>query len=255
MTLHDQALKCADLILNSHSTAVVSGAGMSTAAGIPDFRGPKGIYKRADVEADRLFDIGWFRRDPSYYYRFHRECVNMLAGIEPTFTHKFLVRLEEDDLLQGIVTQNFDGLHEAAGSKNVYTIHGTIRKAYCTSCGEYYGYDAVNRLLENADVPRCSRCGGVIKPDIVFFGENVKYLDQCQRLCSRADLLFVLGSSLNVYPAALLPQMCSGSIVVVNRGEVSSDYLHPSRIALRVDDDLDAFFKEVDAILTEKKKR
>ena len=104
-------------------------------------------------------------------------------------------------------------------------------------------------------MPRCSRCGGVIKPDIVFFGENVKYLDQCQRLCSRAELLFVLGSSLNVYPAALLPQMCSGSIVVVNRGEVSSDYLHPSRIALRVDDDLDAFFKEVDAILTEKKKR
>ena len=255
MTLHDQALKCADLILNSHCTAVVSGAGMSTAAGIPDFRGPKGIYKRADVEADRLFDIGWFRRDPSYYYRFHRECVNMLAGIEPTFTHKFLARLEEDDLLQGIVTQNFDGLHEAAGSKNVYTIHGTIRKAYCTSCGEYYGYDAVNRLLENADVPRCSRCGGVIKPDIVFFGENVKYLDQCQRLCSRADLLFVLGSSLNVYPAALLPQMCSGSIVVVNRGEVSSDYLPPSRIALRVDDDLDAFFKEVDTILIEKKKR
>jgi NAD-dependent deacetylase len=255
MTLHDQALKCADLILKSQCTAVVSGAGMSTAAGIPDFRGPKGIYKRADVEADRLFDIGWFRRDPSYYYRFHRECVNMLAGIEPTFTHKFLARLEDDDLLQGIVTQNFDGLHEAAGSKNVYTIHGTIRKAYCTSCGEYYGYDAVNRLLETADVPRCTRCGGVIKPDIVFFGENVKYLDQCQRLCSRAELLFVLGSSLNVYPAALLPQMCSGSIVVVNRGEVSSDYLPPSRIALRVDDDLDAFFKEVDTILIEKKKR
>ena len=118
---------------------------------------------------------------------------------------------------------------------------------------EDYGYEAVNRLLETADVPRCTRCGGVIKPDIVFFGENVKYLDQCQRLCSRAELLFVLGSSLNVSPAALLPQMCSGSIVVVNRGEVSSDYLPPSRIALRVDDDLDAFFKEVDAILKEKK--
>ncbi|MBP5212729.1 MAG: RNA polymerase subunit sigma [Pyramidobacter sp.] len=252
MTLNDQAQKCAELILNSHCTAVVSGAGMSTAAGIPDFRGPKGIYRRADVEADRLFDIGWFRRDPSYYYRFHRECVNMLAGIEPTFTHKFLAKLEEENLLQGIVTQNFDGLHEAAGSKNVYTIHGTIRKAYCTSCGEYYGYDAVNKLLETADVPRCSRCGGVIKPDIVFFGENVKYLDECQRLCSRAELLFVLGSSLNVYPAALLPQMCNGSIVVVNRGEVSSDYLSPSRITLRVDDDLDAFFKEVDAIMCKK---
>ena len=252
MTLHEQAQKCAELILNSRCTAVVSGAGMSTAAGIPDFRGPKGIYRRADVEADRLFDIGWFRRDPSYYYRFHRECVNMLAGIEPTFTHKFLARMEAEGRLDGIVTQNFDGLHEAAGSKNVFTIHGTIRKAYCTSCGEYYGYDAVNKLLETADVPRCSRCGGVIKPDIVFFGENVKYLDECQRLCSRAELLFVLGSSLNVYPAALLPQMCRGKIVVVNRGKVSSDYLSPSRITLRVDDDLDAFFKEVDAIMCKK---
>ena len=249
MTLHEQAQKCAELILNSRSTAVLSGAGMSTAAGIPDFRGPKGIYRWADVEADKLFDISWFRRDPSYYYRFHRECVNMLSGIEPTFTHTFLAKLEAEGRLDGIVTQNFDGLHEAAGSRRIYQIHGTIRKAYCTSCGEYYGYDAVNRLLESSDVPHCTRCGGVIKPDIVFFGENVKYLDECQRLCSRADLLFVLGSSLNVYPAALLPQMCKGSIVIVNRGEVSTDYLPSSRVTLRVDADLDTFFREVEKAL------
>ncbi len=250
MNLHEQALECAALLRGSRSTAVVSGAGMSTAAGIPDFRGPKGIYRRLDIDANRLFDIDWFRRDPSYYYRFHRECVRMLSGIEPTFTHKFLARLESQGRLDGIVTQNFDGLHEAAGSKKIFQIHGTIRKAYCASCGEYYGYEAVNRLLASADVPRCERCGGVIKPDIVFFGEGVKFLDECSRLCSRAELLFVLGSSLNVYPAALLPQMCKGSIVVVNQGAVSAECLPPSRVTLRVDAPLDDFFREVDAVMS-----
>lgn len=253
MTLREQALQCARMILSSNSTAVLSGAGLSTAAGIPDFRGPHGIYRRADVDADRLFDIGWFHEDPAYYYRFHRECVKMLAHIEPTYTHKFLARLEAQGRLDGIVTQNFDGLHEAAGSKQVYTIHGTIRRAHCVSCGQYYGYDAVNGLLENSDVPHCTRCGGVIKPDIVFFGEAVKYLPECQRLCSRAELLLVLGSSLNVMPAAFLPRLCEGKIVVVNRGEVAAEYLPPSRVALRVDADLDSFFKEVGTALEAEK--
>ena len=135
MTLQEQARRCAEMIASSRSTAVVSGAGLSTAAGIPDFRGPQGIYRRADVEADKLFDINYFERDPSYYYRFHRECERMLARIEPTFTHKFLARLEAEGRLSGIVTQNFDGLHEAAGSKTIYQIHGTIRHAHCTKCG------------------------------------------------------------------------------------------------------------------------
>jgi NAD-dependent deacetylase len=249
MTLKEQALECAKMILSSKSTAVLSGAGLSTAAGIPDFRGPHGIYRRADVDADRLFDIGYFHENPSYYYRFHRECVKMLAGIDPTYTHKFLASLEAQGLLDGIVTQNFDGLHEAAGSKKVYTIHGTIRHAHCTHCGEYYGYDAVNKLLEGSDVPHCTKCGGVIKPDIVFFGENVQYLAECERLCSHAELMFVLGSSLNVMPAAFLPRMCPGRIIVVNRGEVAEENLPMNRVALRVDADLDMFFREVAAAM------
>ena len=244
MTLQEQARQCARLILNSENTAVVSGAGMSTAAGIPDFRGPGGIYSRADVDPDRLFDIGAFYEDPSYYYRFHRECTEMLKHISPTFTHIFLAQLEARGLLQGIVTQNFDGLHEAAGSKTIYQIHGTIRHAHCLQCRKSYSYDEVGRLLEKGPVPRCS-CGGVIKPDIVFFGENVMHLSECQRLCRKADLLFVLGSSLNVVPAAFQPGMCEGTIVVVNRGSVSTSYLPASRVSLRVDADLDAFFKEV----------
>lgn len=248
MTLQEQARCCAEMILNSHNTAVVSGAGLSTAAGIPDFRGPQGIYRRASVEADKLFDINYFKYDPSYYYHFHRECERMLAHIEPTFTHKFLARLEAESLLSGIVTQNFDGLHEAAGTRTIYQIHGTIRHAHCTKCGEYYGYDTVNTMLETADVPIC-HCGGVIKPDIVFFGESVKYLAESERLCRHAELLFVLGSSLHVMPAAFLPQLCHGKIVVVNRGEVSTDYLPPSRITLRADADIDTFFRAVEAEL------
>ena len=248
MTIDTLAQECAKLIKEAKHIAVLSGAGMSTSAGIPDFRGPQGIYRRADVDADRLFDIDYFRINPSYYYRFHRECVKMLDGIDPTFTHKFLARLESDGKLDGIVTQNFDGLHEKAGSKKVYQIHGTIRHAYCTRCRRHYGYDAVNSRLEGADTPKCD-CGGVIKPDIVFFGENVKYLGECQHLCEKADLLFVLGSSLNVYPAALLPQMCSGKIVVVNKGAVSTSYLPRERVTLRVEEDLDTFFKKVSAVL------
>ena len=249
MTLEEQAIQCAHMIKTAERTAVLSGAGISTAARIPDFRGPHGIYHRADVQADLLFDIGYFRKDPSYYYRFHRECVAMLKDIRPTFTHRFLAKLEAEGRLAGIVTQNFDGLHEAAGSKKVYEIHGTIRHAICTRCGKYHGYDAVNRRLErDGAVPHCD-CGGVIKPDIVFFGESVKYLDQCQRLCSQADLLFILGSSLNVVPAAQLPSLCRGCIVVVNKGPVSEDYLPASRITLRADCDLDSFFHLVEAHL------
>ena len=103
-------------------------------------------------------------------------------------------------------------------------------------------------IQDSEGIPRCP-CGGVIKPDIVFFGESVKYLTECERLCSRAELLFVLGSSLNVVPAAFLPRLCRGKIVVVNRGEVAADYLPPSRITLRVDADLDAFFRAVEAEL------
>lgn len=248
MHITEQAQYCAQLIQNAKHIAVLSGAGTSTSAGIPDFRGPHGIYRRADVDAEKLFDIGYFRINPSYYYRFHRECVKMLASIEPTFTHKFLARLEADGKLDGIVTQNFDGLHEASGSKVVYQIHGTIRHAYCTKCGRHYGYDAVNKKLETEDTPHCE-CGGVIKPDIVFFGESVKYLPECQDLCEKADLMFVLGSSLNVYPAALLPQMCRGKIVVVNKGAVSPYYLPADRIALRVEEDLDTFFKQVSELI------
>ena len=247
MTLHEQALQCAQLIKNARAAAVISGAGLSTAAGIPDFRGPGGIYSRADVDPERLFDIDAFYHDPSYYYRFHRECVDMLKNVSPTFTHRFLAQLESRGRLNGIVTQNFDGLHEAAGSRNVYQIHGTIRHAHCLKCGKSWSYDDVAQLLTDSSVPRC-QCGGVIKPDIVFFGENVKYLDECQRLC-RADLLFVLGSSLNVTPAALLPQMCEGRIVVVNKGPVSSAYLPATRIFLRVSADLDQFFEEVSRLL------
>lgn len=239
--LQKQAGECARLILSSRKTAVLSGAGLSTAAGIPDFRGPDGIYKRADINADILFDISYFSRDPSYYYRFHRECTSMLNRIEPTFTHKFLASLEQRGLLSGIITQNFDGLHEAAGSKTIYGIHGTIRHAYCTSCGRSYGYDAVLKKCSTEDVPHC-KCGGVIKPDIVFFGESVKYLDQCQHLCSTSDLLMVLGSSLTVVPAAFLPALCKGNIVVVNKGSVCTDYLPAGRITMNVSADLDHFF-------------
>lgn len=182
---------------------------------------------------------------PSYYYRFHRECVKILEKARPTFTHRFLAKLEKTGPLQGVITQNFDGLHVTAGSERLVEIHGTIRHNHCLTCGRPFGYDAIKEQLEVRAVPLCT-CGGVIKPDIVFFGEAVIGLDRCQELCSSADLLLVLGSSLKVFPAAMLPGLCRGNIVVVNRGPVSEQALPTRGIALRVDADLDQFFQLVD---------
>ncbi|MCF4151996.1 Sir2 family NAD-dependent protein deacetylase [Dethiosulfovibrio sp. F2B] len=241
---HETILKCASMVEKAESVAVLSGAGVSTSSGIPDFRGPNGIYRRKyDVDPEMIFDIDFFSRDPSFFYKFHREFLEALEEVSPSYTHKFLAALEREGRLKGIVTQNIDALHHKAGSQKVLEIHGGVWKSTCLSCGKSYDYETSRRKTMDEDIPRCEICGGVIKPDIVFFGENVKHLEASRSIISQADLLFVLGSSLTVVPAALLPSCCTGRIVVVNKGEVSGAYLPPDRIDLRVEGDLDEFFR------------
>ncbi|PIE53769.1 MAG: RNA polymerase subunit sigma [Dethiosulfovibrio peptidovorans] len=243
-------MNCVNLLREAQSVAVLSGAGVSTSAGIPDFRGPNGIYRRQyDVDPERIFDIDFFLEAPSFFYRFHREFLTALEKITPTYTHRFLAALERDGKLKGIVTQNIDALHQQAGSQSVLEIHGGVWSSRCISCGQSYDYKTSYKMTMAEEVPHCCGCGGVIKPNIVFFGEAVMHLNECQSLMHKADLLLVLGSSLTVAPAAILPSLCKGSIIVVNKGYVSPAYLAPDRIDIRIDGDLDEFFQELNTEL------
>jgi NAD-dependent deacetylase len=241
----ETARACAEAIRRARRIGVLSGAGMSTNAGIPDFRGPKGIYRTLGIEnPESIFDIERFRRDPSFFYAFHREFLRILRDVTPTEAHRFLADLEGTGRLSGIVTQNIDALHQRAGSRRVLEIHGSVWTSRCVTCRKRYEYGEAERRTLAEPVPRCD-CGGVLKPEVVFFGESVLRLEESFELAEGADLFLVLGSSLVVAPAAMLPARCAGPIVVVNRGEVSSAYLPPRRIALRAEEDLDEFFLAV----------
>lgn len=244
--MSDLARKCAELIYESNNIAVLSGAGMSTNAGIPDFRGPNGIYTKANIQnPESIFDINYFYQDPSLFYKFHKTFLEMIEQAEPTFTHKFLVKLEEEGKLKGIITQNIDSLHQKASSKKVYEIHGGCWDNYCIKCGEYYSQEVLIQKMQQEILPKCDKCGGIIKPDIVFFGEPVKHLGTSEQIMEKSDLVLVLGSSLTVMPAAFLPSLSKGKIIVVSKGRVETTYLPREKLAIIADEDLDSFFKKV----------
>ncbi|GAB6281176.1 MAG: Sir2 family NAD-dependent protein deacetylase [Thermovirga sp.] len=201
------------------------------------------------VNPERIFDIEWFHKEPGFFYEFHREFLRSLRIIKPTFSHRFFSSLEQKGKMSGIVTQNIDALHQRAGSKNVFEMHGSVWKSFCTNCDREWNYEDSVSLAFSCDVPRCDTCGGVIKPDVVFFGEMVKYLEESRNLARNADLFFVVGSSLNVTPAALLPEMTRGRIVVVNKGEIAYHYLPRERIDIFAEEDIDTFFSAVDTAM------
>ena len=214
--------------------AAMTGAGVSTLCGIPDFRGPKGLYKNPDAE--RIFDIDWFDRDPSVYYRGCSELVYGLGAFEPGPVHRALKRLEDAGRLDGIITQNIDMLHQKAGSSNVYEVHGSPIVHHCRLCGDEKSFDEIMAMV-NANggaeklgapyVPRC-KCGGAYKPDITFFGEQLPEVAfmKSQELAMRADVMLVLGTSLTVFPAAGLPRLTlqkGGKGFIVNAQPTSLD--------------------------------
>lgn len=213
--------KLIDLLRNSHHCVVLTGAGISTLSGIPDFRGKNGIYKREDIDANRLFDINSFIRDHGkYYYTHARDFIYNLPDKEPNIIHTQLARLEEVGIVKAVITQNIDLLHQKAGSKHVLEVHGSPSMHYCMSCHRKYTFDDILKMLEKEEVPLCS-CGGTIKPKIIFFGEMLdpNVLGEAAREADKADLMIVLGSSLTVYPAAGLPVETlnhRGKLVIIN---------------------------------------
>ncbi len=235
------ASQCADLIRNSSRVAALTGAGISTTAGIPDFRGPEGLYVTRRYDPEAVFDIWSFHRDPEPFFDFTRDFLSTIHSIEPTLTHRFLADLEQDRKLTAVVTQNIDSLHQKAGSRNVVSVHGDYWKSHCLVCAAIYDLGYMEQAITQEKVPLCT-CGGVIKPDVVFFGETVKSFERASNIVKVCDLLFVLGSSLAVYPASMLPEAAGGKVVVVNKGEVS---LGPGPTRYFVDADLDSFFSSV----------
>lgn len=198
------------------------GAGVSTESGIPDFRSVDGLYnQKFEYPPETIISHSFFERNPEYFFRFYREKMLPL-GFEPNITHKTLARWEKEGKLLGIVTQNIDGLHQKAGSKRVYELHGSVLRNYCRNCHKFYPAEFVK---EARGIPRCT-CGGVVKPDVVLYEEslNEDTLIKSIQAIEQADLLIVAGTSLTVYPAAGLIRYYHGSrLVLINRDATGYD--------------------------------
>ena len=241
----NKAVRMAELISDAKNIAVLSGAGVSVNAGIADFRGPKGIYTTGKYDPEAVFDIARFIKKPLPFYDFARDFINGIKNVKPTFTHYFLASLEKTGKLKGIITQNIDALHQKAGSSNVFEFHGSFWNSYCMACGAHFPYKEMEEKIFKEEVPLCV-CGAVIKPDIVFFGEPVKCLNESVKLAFESDLFIIIGSSLTVYPAAAIPDSARGKIAVVNKGSVN---LPRKRVELFADEDMDEFFEKTASIL------
>jgi len=221
--------RLAELIRERGPCVVLTGAGVSTESGIPDFRSPTGIW--ADVDPMEYGSLRAFQADPEKVWSFYAQRIELLTAAEPNDAHYALAELERRGFVSAVVTQNIDLLHTRAGSREVVEVHGSIRTASCPACGDSHPLD--ESLLP---LPRCAHCGAVLKPDVVFFGELLPRaaIDRAYELARGTRLLLVIGSSLEVYPVAELPLetvRSGGSVAIVNRGPTALD----GRAVLRID--------------------
>jgi NAD-dependent deacetylase len=245
-------VELAELIRRRQPCVVLTGAGVSTESGIPDFRSPTGLW--ASFDPLEYGSIDAFRRDPVKVWSFYKPRVAMLTEAEPNAAHLALAELERLGFVQAVVTQNIDLLHERAGSREVVEVHGSIRTSSCPGCGEIYALARVLDLLAEADAPACPSCGEILKPDVVFFGELLAAaaMDRAYELARGAGVLLVVGSALEVYPVAGLPLetiRAGGELAIVNRGPTAFD----RQVSLRVDGSAGDVLPEVVAELRGKR--
>jgi len=217
-----EADRLAALIRERQPCVVLTGAGVSTESGIPDFRSPTGIW--ANVDPMEVASLNAFRHDPERTWRFYSQRMSVLTEAEPKAAHLAIAELERRGLVRAVITQNIDMLHERAGSRDVVEVHGSIRTASCPRCGRAHPLDEVLDQLRSREAPACIECGGILKPDVVFFGEllPVGAIERASALAREAELMLVVGSTLEVYPVADLP-LESRSIAIVNRGPTALD--------------------------------
>lgn len=214
--------KLQNIIDNSEKIVFFGGAGVSTESGIPDFRSVDGLYnQKYDYPPETILSHSFFLRKPEEFYRFYREKMLCLDAM-PNNAHFKLAELEKAGILTAVVTQNIDGLHQTAGSRKVYELHGSIHRNYCMKCGKFYNAEFIKN---SSGIPKCE-CGGIIKPDVVLYQEglNQDILYNSVSAISHADTLIIGGTSLNVYPASSLIDHFRGSnLVIINKSPTSAD--------------------------------
>lgn len=212
------AERLVELVRQRQPCVVLTGAGVSTESGIPDFRSAEGIW--AQYDPYEVAHVDAFRRDPARVWEFYARRLDALSGAKPNDGHRALAELEECGWVHAVVTQNVDGLHQRAGSREVVEVHGSLREAECLHCGVRL---PLADALEQLPLPACPECGEVLKPGVVLFGEMLpaQAIERAQRLVAEAGLLLVVGSSLEVHPVAALPGETlagGGALALVNRG-------------------------------------
>lgn len=220
--MHSNIETLKNWIAESNNIVFFGGAGVSTESGIPDFRSVDGLYhQKFDYPPEAIISHSFYLKNPAYFFRFYREKMLPL-GFAPNITHRRLAQLEQEGKLLAVVTQNIDGLHQKAGSRRVYELHGSVLRNYCTRCHKFFSAE----FVKNAPgVPRCP-CGGIVKPDVVLYEESLDEdcITKAVQAIQAADLLIVGGTSLTVYPAAGLIRYYTGQrLVLINRDETPYD--------------------------------
>ncbi len=220
--MNEKIQRLQEMIDESDRIVFFGGAGVSTESGIPDFRSVDGLYnQKYDYPPEEILSRSFFDRHPDEFYRFYRDKL-IIRGAKPNAAHRYLAELEKRGKLRAVVTQNIDGLHQAAGSVNVLELHGTLLENYCVRCGKRYDAAYVQNA---AQTPRCS-CGGIVRPDIVLYEEGLDpdVLSKSAEEISRADMLIVGGTSLAVYPAAGLIRYFRGKhLALINKSPTPMD--------------------------------
>ena len=221
--MEDKIQKLQEIIDNAKHIVFFTGAGVSTDSGIPDFRSQDGLYNQQyRYPPETIISRSFFDADPEEFYRVSKDKMLYLDA-EPNFTHKLMAELEKKGKSLGVVTQNIDGLHQKAGSKKVYELHGSVLRNYCMDCGTFYPAEFI---AESKGIPRCTKCGGIVKPDVVLYEEGLStpVVNGAVAAISSADVLIVLGTSLVVYPAAGLIRYFHGKhLVLINRSITAYD--------------------------------
>ena len=219
--------KLKEIINNSKNIVVFTGAGISVPSGIPDFRSSNGLYSekiKGNISPETVISHDFFMLLPNEFYEFYKEKM-IYASAKPNIAHKFFAELEKRGKVSVVITQNIDGLHQLAGSKNVLELHGNIYRNFCTKCHKVFNLDYI---LNSSGVPKCDKCGAVIKPDVVLYGEMLDgdVVNSAVKAIKSADTLIVVGTSLVVQPAASFVQMFKGeNLVILNKSKTPLDSL------------------------------
>jgi NAD-dependent deacetylase len=226
-SLDDNVVELQKLIDTSNKIVFFGGAGVSTESGIPDFRSTDGLYNQKwKYPPEQIISRSFFDENPAEFYRFYREKL-IVKGIKPNPAHFKLAELEKAGRLSAIVTQNIDGLHQAAGSRNIFELHGSTLRNFCMNCHASYDVDFIAASADSPDgIPHCTKCGGIVKPDVILYGESLseECIEGAVRAIRNADMLIIGGTSLSVYPAAGLINYYNGNrLVLINRSTTTSD--------------------------------